>query len=675
MELSSPLSSLKGAGPRRTAMMAKLGLRTAGDLLWFFPRRYEDRGEVIKISKLVPGRASVVYARVSACETKPLYGGGRSLTRCRVSDGSGVLDVVWFNRKGLDRVLSEGSAVALYGVPSFSRGALEMSNPDFELSDDGAGCSFTGILPVYPSTEGLPRRWFRETVAGVAAELTPLLKDQIPETVLRKNGLMQLGRAVLQMHRPECMESLREARRRIAYGELFSLHLSLAAARAAAGSRRAPAVRKGALYSAMLQRLPFSLTKSQMHAVDEIYLDAASGRPAARLLQGDVGSGKTSVAVAFAACVCDGGAQCAMLAPTEILAGQLCAKIMEYLPFAADECVLLTASASAAERRKILSGLADGTVKIAVGTQSLLSESISFRRLGAVIIDEQQRFGVRQRARLMGKAESPHLLMLSATPIPRTIALTLYGDLDVSVIEGRPAGRSPVETRVIPPSKAAELMRFIALEIMSGGRVYWICPRIGDESAQEDGAAVKRFEWLRKKLPPVNIALIHGMMDGEKKNEALEGFRSGKYQMLVGTTVLEVGVDVPEASVVVIESPERYGLSQLHQLRGRVGRGGRRGVCVLVSGASADETRLNIFASTSDGFKIAMADLEMRGSGEMAGTAQHGESGLRVADLRRDAVLAEKARADAKEFIEKEGLSALSSELLEKIKKPETGAY
>ena len=466
---------------------------------------------------------------------------------------------------------------------------------------------------------------------------------------------MPLAEAVAQMHAPDSPQSWKEARRRIAYGELFALQLAMAASRAKNAKSGAARAKRGPLFRAMMENLPFKLTDSQQKVIDEIIDGASAGAQSARLLQGDVGSGKTAVAAAFAAAICDGGAQCAVLAPTEALAGQLCAQMKKYIPLAEGECLLIKGSMPAAARRKAEASAADGSARIIAGTQALLSEKLKFRKLGAVVIDEQQRFGVRQRGRLLADAAHPHLLMMSATPIPRTTALTLYGDLDLSVIDSVPAGRTPVETRLADYAKLPELLRFAAREILAGGRVYWICPRVeeGDGAAV---SAVKRYEWLVKKLPPVKISLVHGQMDSADKERALADFRSGASQLLVGTTVLEVGIDVPEASVIVIESPERYGLSQLHQLRGRVGRGARRGVCILLSSAAEDVPRLRKFAATNDGFEIARIDLETRGAGELAGIAQHGDAGLKAADLARDAELAMLARRDVQELAARGGL-------------------
>lgn len=648
--LAAPLSAIRGAGPRRLALLEKLGLRTIYDLLFFFPRKYEDRRNVRKISALVPGAPSVVIAQSRGCEARALPGRGRRIIKCRFSDGGGFLDAVWFNIKGLELSLKEGTRAALYGVTSLRGGVFEMLSPELEiLKEDGRAENFSGIKPVYPLTAGLPKNWLRRAVTETVKTYAPLLEEPIPQEIIKRNNLMPLPEAVAQMHEPDSPQSWKEARRRIAYGELFALQLAMAASRAKNAKSGAARAERGPLFRAMMESLPFKLTDSQQKVIDEIIDGASAGAQSARLLQGDVGSGKTAVAAAFAAAICDGGAQCAVLAPTEALAGQLCAQMKKYIPLADGECLLIKGSMPAAARRKAEASAADGSARIIAGTQALLSEKLKFHKLGAVIIDEQQRFGVRQREKLLGGGARPHLLMLSATPIPRTTALTFYGDLDLSVIDSVPAGRTPVETRLADYAKLPELLRFAAREILAGGRVYWICPRVeeGDGAAV---SAVKRYEWLVKKLPPVKISLVHGQLESAEKERALADFRSGASQLLVGTTVLEVGIDVPEASLIVIESPERYGLSQLHQLRGRVGRGARRGVCVLLSGAASDAARLRKFAATNDGFEIARIDLETRGAGELAGLAQHGDAGFRVADLARDAELAELARRDASEL-------------------------
>ncbi|MDY2985287.1 MAG: ATP-dependent DNA helicase RecG [Synergistes jonesii] len=652
-KIDSPISELKGIGPRRRALFEKLGVRSVRDLLFLLPRRYEDRRGKKNISALVPGSPAVVRASVRGAETKMLSG-GRRITTCLLSDGTGELRAAWFNRRRLEKTLADGAALLLYGTPLLHGDVFEMTEPEFAICrgrDEQEESSFCGIIPVYPAVEGITQKTLRSAAKRAVEEYLPFMPEELPRSVARKNGLLSAADALREMHFPQSPESWKEARRRLAYEELFKLHLLLAERRRERECCRSFPLVKGARFDAFVSSLPFSLTSSQKKALDEIINDGASGAPISRLLQGDVGSGKTLVAAAFAACVCDGGAQCALMAPTETLVEQLHAQALKYLAPAGVVCAMLKSKMPARVRRETLAGALDGSIDVVTGTQALLSDELHFKNLGAVIIDEQQRFGVRQRACLLKDGGRPHLLMMSATPIPRTMAQTLCGDMDISVIDEKPAGRVPPATRVIDVAALPKLLRFIAEEIAHGGRVYWICPRVEEDEGSTLPAAGQRFEWLKKKLPPIKISLIHGRMGAEQKDAAIASFRDGKSQLLVGTTVLEVGVDVPEATVIVIESPERYGLSQLHQLRGRVGRGARRGVCVLIAGSGGETERLRAFAATDDGFAIARADLEQRGEGELAGLAQHGLANFKIADLRKDFSLAEEARKDAEEYL------------------------
>ena len=648
----APVYELPGIGPKRAALMERLGVHTVRDLLFLFPRRYEDRRARKNISDLVPGSPAVICAAVQCTDTK-MISGGRRITLCDLSDGTGMLRAVWFNRRGLDKTLAAGVKLLLYGTPFFRGSIFEMTEPEFEICRGEAEAAFCGIIPIYPAVGGLTQKTLRTAARTAVSGYLQFIPEELPPEAVKKNGLLTGAEALKEMHAPTSPERWKEARRRLAYDELFKLQLLLEERRLERRSCSSVPLAPGRHFDAFKASLPFSLTGAQQRALDEIIEDGASGSPVSRLLQGDVGSGKTLVALAFAACVCDSGAQCAMMAPTETLAEQLHAQALKYLAPAGIGCALLKAGMPAAERRRTVSAARSGDACVVTGTQALLSDTLSFKKLGAVIIDEQQRFGVRQRAALLKNGSRPHLLMMSATPIPRTMAQTICGDLDISVIDEKPAGRIPPETRIIDAEAVPELLRFIAREIMQGGRVYWICPRVENDESSSLPAAEKRYEWLRKKMPPINISLIHGRMETEEKDAALASFRDGDTQLLVGTTVLEVGVDVPEASVIVIEAPDRYGLSQLHQLRGRVGRGKRRGVCVLIAGSGCDRERLRTFAATNDGFEIARADLKQRGEGELAGLAQHGLAAFRIADLRKDFPLAQTAREDAAEYLRK----------------------
>ena len=655
-KLEEPLSFLRGAGPKRCALLAKLGLTTIAELLRFFPRKYEDRRRSCAIAMLVPGAPSVVRASVVSCESKETVG-KRRLTTCLFTDGTGELEAVWFNLRGLEKTLTKGQSVLLYGIPSIRAGRFSMTVPEFSLSADSS--SFTGIIPLYPLTEGITQKWLRSFIAGAVEKYSSCAEETLPQEIIEARQLMPIKEALQTMHRPASPEAWKAARRRFAYEEFFRLRLASALTRLEYTKGSAVIPREGPYYKKLLAALPFTFTETQQKAIEEIISEASAGPPMMRLLQGDVGSGKSAVALAFAAAVCDAGAQCALLAPTEILASQLHDEVVKKLVPAGIKAVFIKGAMTAAERKAAEAAAADGSAGIITGTHALLSERIVFKDLGALIIDEQQRFGVRQRKKLLLANEHPHLLMMSATPIPRTLALTLFGELELSCLTEKPAGRIPTETRIIQPSQVPELLRFILRETTNGGRVYWICPRVEEDEASQLPAAEKRFAWLNRKLPSIKTELVHGQLDSEAKQKAIEAFRRGESSILVGTTVLEVGVDVPEASVIVIEAPERYGLSQLHQLRGRVGRGTRRGLCVLISSTPEPEKRLQFFASTNDGFKIAEADLELRGSGELAGTIQHGTESFIMADPVRDAALAEAAAIDVNLCLKNHSLTEL----------------
>lgn len=654
--LSAPLSSLSGVGPKRALLLANLGVSVVGDLLWVFPRRYEDRRVLTKIKDLVPGRPAVIIATVEDISRKRLRS-GLDLVTAEMTDETGSVSITWFNRKGMEYVLKPGTRAALYGEPSIRVRVLEMSNPDFAVVKEGEEPEkFAVILPIYPSTAGLPARWFRSLMEDVVAELIPLLQETLPEWVMTKRGLPPLSDALRAMHAPKDGEEWKRARRRLAYEELFLLQVGLAYKRRQFKSKttKLKITGKGKIFKKFLENLPFSLTQAQQKAIDEILADLSGGGPMSRLLQGDVGSGKTVVALALAAAAADSGVQAALMAPTEVLAGQLYAQSVKYMAPMGVETVLVKGGQTAAERRAALSLIADGTASIIIGTQALLEEKIQWKKLGVVIIDEQHRFGVMQRAAIMDRKPVPHLLMMSATPIPRTLAICLFGDLDISLLREKPEGRRGTETRVIDGSKMKILLQFLADEAKQGARAYWICPRVEDDEESETASVEKRFEFVSRHLGRLGVGLLHGRMNGAEKEEVLALFHSGEIKILVSTTVVEVGVDVPEASVVVIESPERFGLSQLHQLRGRVGRGSRRGVCVLLTRDSDGETpaRLEAMLKTNDGFAIAEADLQLRGAGEVSGKAQHGVTEFKIADIAKDIALLAEAREDAAEWVE-----------------------
>jgi ATP-dependent DNA helicase RecG len=650
--LDRPVSSLKGVGPKRAARIKNLGAETIGELIRIFPRKYEDRREVCQIKDLSAGRPAAIVARVAGMSSRRLFGRGRSLAECSLYDESGRLRAVWFNARGPAARLNEGARAFFYGTPERRGGELQIVNPDFCLADDAEAGDFARIAPIYPATEGLSEKWYSRLVAGAVRAAYSHIKESLPQEILKRRGLMGLADSIAQMHMPDSPDSWKEARRRLAYEELFDFQLKLANRRERfkRQSRSFRISGAGSIYRSFRETLPFPLTASQENALNDIFKDMARGEPMLRLLQGDVGSGKTLVAVGAAAAAADAGAQTVMMAPTEVLARQLCAEAEKHLAPLGIKSVLLTGSLSARDRREALASAADGSAAVIAGTQALIEEGVSFKRLGLAVIDEQHRFGVGQRSKLMNRDPAPDVLMMSATPIPRTLTLTIFGDLDISELREKPPGRRKVETRLIGPDKMGVLLRFIVSEARAGGRTYWVCPRIED-GLMEAASAERRFGFLKKHIGKIGVGLLHGRMGTQEKEEAIERFRTGEINVLVSTTVIEVGVDVPEASLIVIENAELFGLAQLHQLRGRVGRGGRRGVCVMVARPGAADERLSALLDLDDGFAIAEADLSMRGTGELSGYMQHGLSEFKVADLSKDAELLAQARKDAAHIV------------------------
>lgn len=651
-----PIVNIKGIGPARGRLLETLGIITVNDALWFFPRRYADRREICKISALSEHRSSVVIAKIKGINCKISFRTGTHICLCEAEDATGAVSILWFNRKGLNNILKQGMSIAIFGIPSFSDGKIEFSNPDFEVVREGSDVeSFTGIVPVYPSTAGLAARWFRKLMFKLLEDHLPLLPEYLPQSILEKRGLLRIGDALRGMHRPDSEENWKNSRKRLAYEEFLFLQitLNLRKERLKRSKQAAKIMPGGSYFTKFMQSLPFKLTVSQKSVFAQVFKDTQKGYPMSRLLQGDVGSGKTVIALGLAAAGADAGIQTAIMAPTEVLADQLYSQAQKFLSPSGITCALLKGGQVSSERDPLIGSIMKGQTKVIIGTHAMIQEGVKFLNLGTVIIDEQQRFGVMQRGEMLNRGKTPHLLMMSATPIPRTVSVCLFGDMDISLIRERPEGRKKTETRLIDVTKIRDLLQFIINESAAGGRTYWICPRVEDDAENELVSVGKRYKFLKKHMGLLGVGFIHGKMAGNDKNTELEKFRDGTTKVLVGTTVLEVGVDVPEASVVVIESPERYGLSQLHQLRGRVGRGGRRGVCVLFVHNLGDDVaeRLKIMLETDDGFKVAEADFLLRGPGKINGLKQHGVAGFKVADIFRDRELLKYAKKDAEWII------------------------
>lgn len=654
--LDDPVTRLKGVGPKLEEQLAKLRIGTIGDLLFHLPLRYQDRTRLTPIGALRPHDEALVEGTIEAQQI--VYGRRRSLV-CRVSDGTGAvyLRFFYFGRAQQNR-LASGQRVRCFGEARRGPKALEMVHPECQVVDpDAAPPVAEALTPIYPTTEGLQQGRLRklteqalEVLAG--GEGMPA-RELVPDAVIKTLDLPQLAEALAYVHRPPPSASTAElaalthpAQRRLVFEELLAHQISLRRLRANARDFDAPAVTPGPLRGRLLDELGFELTGAQRRVIGEIEADLASGVPMLRLLQGDVGAGKTAVAAAIATTPLERGYQVALMAPTELLAEQHARTLNAWFAPLGIDVVLLTSRLGKAQRAPVLSRLAEATPIVAVGTHALFQSEVTYGRLGLIVVDEQHRFGVDQRLALRDKGATdgfrPHQLIMTATPIPRTLAMTAYADLDVSVLDELPPSRQPVRTVVLSESRRSEIVERIAAACAEGRQVYWVCPLIEESEVLDHQAATDTAEQLTAALPTLRIGLVHGRLPDRDKDAAMGAFAAGDTDLLVATTVIEVGVDVPNASLMVIENAERLGLSQLHQLRGRVGRGSEQADCVLLYRGPLSpmaRERLKVMRETTDGFVIADRDLTLRGPGELLGTRQAGASQFRIADLSRDAAL------------------------------------
>lgn len=660
IDLVSPVRFLKGVGPARAEKLRRLDIETVEDLLWHFPRRYEDRRKLTTLASLRQGERHSILARVVSIEKRRTRRKNMSVTVALLTDGSSLAQAVWFNRRGLEKTLSPGSRAAFYGKAENWRGMLQLSNPEFEiLEEDGSPENTGAIVPVYPGTQGLFQKWIRQTLRTTLPLVAEKLQDVLPEETIRKQGLMPFKDAVRHMHFPEDERHWREARRRLAFEELFFLQLAFGIRRKRYHEdSRGPVLRQNGEITRrfMKEILPFALTASQNKVVDEILRDVSRPVPMNRLLQGDVGSGKTVVAVRFMLSAVDTGCQAALMAPTEILARQHYDNIRPWFDALGLRVALLYGSLGSRERKEALALVEAGEAHVAVGTHALLEGNVMFSKLGAVVVDEQHRFGVLQRNRLSAKGQHPHVLVMTATPIPRTLTLSVYGDLSVSVIDELPPGRKEIITKSVSGSRKNGLLRFLKKAMEAGRQIYWVCPLIEDSDEFSVPSAERRCMQLANLFKTEKVSLLHGKLAQREKESTMESFIQGGISLLVATTVIEVGIDIPNASVMVIEEAHRFGLSQLHQLRGRVGRGADQGYCFLLGDPVTEDgkSRVEAMCATNDGFRIAETDLQLRGPGEVCGIRQHGVTDFRVADLLKDRVLLEAAREEALGLVEKD---------------------
>jgi ATP-dependent DNA helicase RecG len=661
--LNAPLTVLSGVGPKHASTLARLGLNNLGDMLYNFPRRYDDYSKLKPIRQLWYGEVVTVIGIVQSVNTRYMRGGQSRMVEAIISDGSGALRATWWNPYIAKRI-HMGMQVAISGKIEQYLGRLVMSNPELEELDQ-QNLSTNRIVPIYPLTSQITQRWLRRLMYQVVTYWAPRVQDTLPETIRASAGVMPLPQAILQAHFPDTADLLQSARQRLAFDEIFLLQLGVLRQKSQWQDRTARSFEvTDEWLAAQLSRLPFPLTGAQQHSLADIRADLASGRPMNRLLQGDVGSGKTVIAALAAAITTSAGSQAAIMAPTSILAEQhhksLTALLAGVLP--AEAIRLMIGATPESEKVDIRSGLESGAIKLVVGTHALIEDPVTFADLQLVVIDEQHRFGVEQRAILRSKGQNPHLLVMTATPIPRSLALTLYGDLDLSVMDEMPPGRQPVETQVFYPRERERAYTLLRSQIEQGHQAFIIYPLVeetesGERKDQEAGrSAVEGYARLQKDVfPKYRLGLLHGRLKPDEKDAVMAEYRDGKLNILVSTSVVEVGVDVPNATVMIIEGADRFGLAQLHQFRGRVGRSPAQSFCILIPETpdDAENARLMAMTQTTDGFKLAELDLDQRGPGDFLGTRQAGFSELRMASL-TDVRLIEKARRYAQELFERD---------------------
>jgi ATP-dependent DNA helicase RecG len=658
--LETEVQYVKGVGTKLAQVLSKLNLYTLGDLLFHLPRRYEDRRQFRKIAHARPGDAVTVSGKLVTVDNVKVR--NLTLTKAYLDDGSGVLELVWYNQPYMKDTLNKlrNSQIVAYGVVKESPYGLQMETPEWEDLPDGADpdslLSVNRIVPIYPLTEGIRQKRMRQIIWN-AVQYAHLAPEILPRSVRERLGLMPIQQAIAQIHFPDSEQAIDPARQRLVFEEFFLMQLGVGLQRQRTRQERGIAMRIDAdRLNEMLHRIvPFELTNAQKRVIREIWSDMAQPHPMNRLLQGDVGSGKTIVAAAAILAAIDNQYQAAMMAPTEILAEQHYINLHRLFQPLGISVELLVGRLSNKQRQQARERIATGRGMVAVGTHALIQEGVSFARLGLAIVDEQHRFGVLQRAALRDKGTMPHVLVMTATPIPRTLTLTLYGELDVSIIDELPPGRKPVRTHWKTPEERLKVYAGVRKLIQEGRQAYVICPLIDESDKLQVRAAEAMAEHLQKDVfPDLRVGLLHGRMKPAEKEAVMDAFRAGELQILVSTTVIEVGVDVPNAAAIVIEDADRFGLAQLHQLRGRVGRSEHQSYCVLIANPKSDDgqRRMDIMTRTNNGFLIAEEDLRIRGPGEIYGTRQSGMPSFRVADLVKDMRLLEVARQEAFHLLE-----------------------
>ena len=654
--MDAPVTVLPGVGPSNARILERLGLRTLRDMLYYFPRRYDDYSLMKPINRLTYGEELTVIGTVERVNVRKVRSGRSKIVEIILTDGSGALKVNWFNQIWVAKRMRVGMQISVSGKVEQYLGRLTMNNPEWEYLDQKQ-LNTQRIVPVYPLTANMTQRRLRRLMDQVVSYWAPRVLEPLPGELRESAQLVDLPTALKQVHFPDSWDEIEHARHRLAFDEIFLLQLGVL------GQSRSWKSRPGRQFivsdewiTEQLGRLPYTLTGAQHRSLVDIRQDLSSGSPMNRLIQGDVGSGKTVVAGLAVGMIVHTGAQAAIMAPTSILAEQHYANLVRMLCegekalLGPEQVRLLIGATPEGEKQEIRDGLENGHIKLLIGTHALIEDPVSFADLQFVVVDEQHRFGVTQRSALRAKGDTPHLLVMTATPIPRSLALTVYGDLDISVIDEMPPGRQPVSTHVMMPRELERAYSLIRSQIDQGNQAFIVYPLVEGSEHSQAKAAVEEYENLKQKVfPNLRVGLLHGRMKGEEKEEVMSQFRDGDYQILASTTVIEVGVDIPKANLILIEGANRFGLAQLHQLRGRVGRGADKAFCLLVPETidDAENERLKVMTETVDGFVLAEKDLEMRGPGEFLGTRQSGFTELRMASL-TDVRLIEKARRFAK---------------------------
>ncbi|MEO0075034.1 MAG: ATP-dependent DNA helicase RecG [candidate division WOR-3 bacterium] len=660
--LSQPVQYLKGIGPKRAAALKRLNVKTIEEFLFLLPRRYIDRTKISKISSLIINQEATIFGKIIASGIKKTKNKGE-LVRIIVSDRTGLLEAIWFNRPDLKNKFQINQYIILSGTISFYE-RKQIINPFYELIENNIDNNNDfvyagGVIPVYPLTEGLSNWEIRRPMRNAIELYAPYLTETLSIDILQNYALPTLKQAIENIHFPKSIDEALHAQARVKFEEFFYLELILALRKLSQSQENQGIVliEKGYLTKKFLSLLPYQLTEGQKKVLDDIRNDMAKPTCMNRLLQGDVGSGKTVVAIYAMLIAIENNCQAALMAPTEILAEQHYLIWVEKLKKIGVNCCLLTGSTKVKEKKQYLEEIANGKINLIFGTHALIEESVRFYKLGLAIVDEQHRFGVMQRASLINKGINPDFLVMTATPIPRTLQMTLYGDLEISILKEKPPGRKKIITRLVSDAQREKIYQFLNTKIQEGKQIYIVCPLIEESEKLDLKAAIKTYEEIKNIFLHARVGLIHGKLKSTERIAVMEQFRKHQLDILVTTTVIEVGVDIPNATVMVIEHPERFGLAQLHQLRGRIGRGKDISYCILVTSSSnpqAVRERLKFFERNDDGFLLAEKDLEIRGPGQLLGTRQHGLPDLKFADLHEDQKLLFQARDAAFDLIKKD---------------------